>query len=77
MTLNIGIYFWTDTGAWVKAPAYENSQGIYLTMQNGSVSFALSGSAKYKITIEKGCFYCYGTGGKRTVALPEFYLTAN
>jgi hypothetical protein len=77
MTLNIGVYSRTDTGVWVKAPAHENSQGIYLTMQNGSVSFTLAGGAKYKITIEKGCFYCYGTGGKKTVALPEFYLTAN
>jgi hypothetical protein len=77
MTLNIGIYVRDDTGAWVGVPAYENFQGICLTMQNGSVSFTLAGNAKYKVTIEKGCFYCFGTSGKRTFALPEFYLAAN
>jgi hypothetical protein len=77
MTLNIGIYIQTGTGAWEKAPAVENSRDIYLTMQNGTVSFVLAGGAKYKITIDKGCFYCYGIGAGRTAVLPDFYLTTN
>jgi hypothetical protein len=74
MTLNIGIYSPAKTGEWLKVPVPES---IYLTMQNAISCFSLDGSAKYKITIEKGCFYCYATGSEKTVALPEFYLTTN
>jgi hypothetical protein len=79
MTLNIGIYVQDGTGAWEKVPtgADENSRGIYLTMQNGSVSFVLAGGASYKITVEKGCFYCYGLNAERKYALPDFYLTVS
>lgn len=77
MTLNIGIYIRNGDGEWEKAPFADSvNNSIYLTMQNGSVSFTLAGGAVYKVSVEKGCFYCYGTNGIKTVTLPEFYLSA-
>jgi hypothetical protein len=78
LTLNIGIYVLTGAGAWEKAPAGDsiNGRDIYLTMQNAGISFGLAGGAEYKITIDKGCFYCYGTGADGNAVVPDFYLTA-
>jgi hypothetical protein len=44
-------------------------------MQNGQVSFTLPGYARYKITIDKGCFYYYGDSDGEGAVAPEFYLT--
>jgi len=74
MTLNIGIYVQTDTYQWQNVTA---SGDIYLTMQGGMVSFMLPGNAIYKITIEKGCFYCYGANSAGNVTVPNFNLTAS
>lgn len=79
MNLNIGIYVQTDIDRWEKmtAIAGEPFPDMYITMQNGLVSFTLPGNAKYKITIEKGCFYSYGITPEKSVAIPSFYLTAS
>ncbi len=79
LTLNIGTYVQTATGAWEKVPTgeEENPRETYLTMQNGAISFVLAGGARYKITIDQGCFYCYGIGADRTLTLPDFYLTVS
>jgi hypothetical protein len=77
MTLNIGTYIQTATGEWEKASSSENVPDIILTMQNGIVSFALGGGARYKITIDKGCFNCYAIGAVKTIVLPDFYLTTS
>ena len=76
LTLNIGIYVQTDIDRWEKltAAAGETLHDIYLTMQGGLVSFTLPGSARYKITIEQGCFYYYGSGAG-SIAIPGFNLT--
>jgi hypothetical protein len=79
ITLNIGTYIQTATGEWANVSTGEgtNPRETYLTMQNGAISFMLAGGARYKITIDKGCFYCYGIGADRTLALPDFYLTVS
>ena len=74
MTLNVGIYVQTDTYQWQEVTA---SGDIYLTMQGGLVNFTLPGNAIYKITIEKGCFYCYGANSAGNIAVPNFSLTAS
>ena len=76
LTLNVGIYIQTGPDQWEKAT---NGNGellpdTYITMLNGKVRFTLPGYAKYKITIDKGCFYCYGTDADGNVASPAFYL---
>ena len=79
MNLNIGIYVQNDAGQWEKVNAFagETLPDIYLTIQGGLASFTLPGNARYKITIEKGCFYCYGISGARSIAIPQFNLTAS
>jgi hypothetical protein len=78
MNLNIGIYVQNNAGQWEKMSAVgETLTDIYLTMQGGLASFTLPGNAKYKITIEKGCFYCYGINAERSIAIPQFNLTAS
>ena len=76
MTLNIGVYFQNDTGQW-EAVADENGSDTYITMFNGRVDFILPGYARYKITIDRGCFYCYGTRAGNSIVMPKFYLTMN
>ena len=77
MTLNVGIYVQTGIDQWGKVTWGEGDtpRETYITMQNGMVSFMLPGYAKYKITIDKGCFYCYGIAGDNYAVSPEFYLT--
>lgn len=79
MNLNVGIYIQTDTGNWQKINEVysEFTQDIYITMQNGLVSFTLPGDAKYKVTIDKGCFRCYGITPGENIAIPSFYLTTS
>ena len=76
MTLNVGIYIQTGTDRWEKLTAGEGETlpDTYLTMHNGNVDLTLPGYARYKITIDKGCFYCYGTGTDKNAVLPKFYL---
>jgi len=79
MALNVGVYVQTDTDQWEKVTwgEGETSRETYITMQSGMVSLVLPGYAKYKITIDKGCFYCYGIGGDNNAVSPKFYLTVS
>jgi hypothetical protein len=79
MNLNVGIYVQTNTGSWEKISVMggEPYPEIYITMQNGLVSFTLPGKAQYKVTIDKGCFRCYGVTPGKNIAIPSFYLTAS
>lgn len=79
MTLNIGIYVQADIDRWEKVNTGSGEMPLetYITMQNGTVSFSLPGCAKYKITIDKGCFYCYGAKSNNSVPVPEFYLATS
>ncbi len=78
LTLNVGVYAQSGSGQWQKATAVngESLPDTYITMLNGSVSFTLKGNARYKITLDKGCFYCYGTANGKGAISPTFYLTA-
>jgi hypothetical protein len=76
LTLNVGVYVQTDTDQWEKATTGNGEllADTYITMSNGRTSFTLPGYAKYKITIDKGCFYCYGSTDESAIS-PTFYLT--
>ncbi len=77
LTLNVGVYVQTGADQW--EPAVNGSGELiadtYLTMRNGRVSFNLPGYAKYKVTIDRGCFYCLPAGTDEGSASPKFYLT--
>jgi len=76
LTLNVGVYVQTGTDQWEKATTGNGEllSDTYITMSNGRTSFTLPGYAKYKITIDKGCFYSYGSTEESAVS-PTFYLT--
>jgi hypothetical protein len=76
MNLNVGIYVQTGTENWEKLNATSCPE-MYLTMQNGLVNFTLPGSAKYKVTIENGCYRSYHVTPGNSIAIPSFYLTAS
>lgn len=77
LTLNVGVSVQTGTDQWERATTGNGEllPDTYITMLNGKVSFILPGYAKYKISIDKGCFYCYGTGADQSALSPTFYLT--
>jgi len=79
MTLNIGIYVQVETDQWKKlnTGSGEMLPETYITMQSGTVSFSLPGGAKYKIGIDKGCFYAYGAKSDINIPAPNFYLTTS
>ena len=72
LNLDVGIYVYTFDAGWERAGTGDGD--IYITMHNAVTSFILPGFARYKITIDGGCFYSYGAGGGDAAA-PRFYLT--
>jgi len=78
LILNVGVYFQTSVDQWEKATTIsgELMPDTYITMRNGAVSFTLPGYAIYKITIDSGSFYSFGTAADGGSASPQFYLTA-
>ena len=77
MNLNVGVYAEKETDQWEKMTTGEAGDlpVTYITMQNSAVRFTLPGYSRYKITIENGCFYCYGTKPGGEAVLPSFYLS--
>jgi len=71
LTLEIGVYADTGDGGWERLSGQEAD--TYITMHGGYAEVMLPGYARYKITIERGCFYCYGTG--ESAVMPQFYLS--
>ena len=78
MILNVGVYVQTGEDQWEKAARgnAELASDIYITMQNGKVSFPLPGYSRHKITIDSGSFYSYNLVDDGNSASPKFYLTA-
>ena len=77
MTLKIGIYVRTSEAAgWelLKTTSGEKYPDMYITMQNGITVFTLPGGAVYRITVEGGCFYCYGGPCGSSAPAPAFYI---
>ena len=78
LILKVGIYVQSGEGQWEKALGDRGPIGpeIYITLLNGQVNCTLPGCAKYKVTIDNGCFYCLGTSADGGSISPQFYLTA-
>ncbi len=75
LILKVGVY--VQAGAdW--QPAASGSGELfpdtYLTLRNGRVSFTLPGYARYKVTIDSGCFYFSPAVAGGSIS-PKFYLT--
>ncbi|MHB8105439.1 MAG: hypothetical protein ACYDG5_07880 [Dehalococcoidales bacterium] len=78
MTLNVGIYSQTDNVTWQKMTTLNGAQlpEMLVTMQNSSVSFTLTGNARYRVTIEKGNYQSFSIARGQSVAIPRFSLAA-
>jgi len=76
LILNVGIYVESDAGEWNKAAQWngEPTADTFITLRNGQVSFTLSGGAKYKVTVDSGCFNCLTTNADGGSISPQFYL---
>ena len=70
MILKVGVYVQSGSNGWEKAGLPDT----YLTMRNGGVNFRLQGYAQYRITVEGGSFYCFGTNKTEGDISPRFYL---
>jgi len=77
MILKVGVYAQTDTNQWEKVSlsTTEPVSDTYVTLLNGQVSFSLRGGAKYKVTVDSGCFYCTAVDADGGSLSPQFYLT--
>ena len=73
LILEVGIYSEGDAGEWAKTSIPD----IFITLRNGLVRFTVPGYAKYKVTIDDGCFNCFGTVADGSVVAPQFYLTTD
>jgi len=78
LILKVKVYAKSNIGDWQEA-SMSNEDLIpdtFITLHNGQVSFTLSGYAEYKVTIDRGSFYCITTSTDRGSLSPEFYLEA-
>ncbi len=78
LNLEIGVYFEVTPGQWEKAllPDGQTFPRIYLTMNNGSVSFYLPGANRYKVTLESGSYKSHAGGSDIEDITPDFFLEA-
>jgi len=77
LTLQVAVYIEDSSGHWIKPQINgEESPKIYLTLQNGPVTFTLPGGARYKVAIDSGCFYCLSAGSAGDSITPRFFLDA-
>jgi hypothetical protein len=78
MTLGVGVYVRKADGQWEKAATGNGDPfpDTYISLQDNAAELTLPGLADYKITIDKGCFYCYGIRPGESAIPPGFYLTA-
>lgn len=78
LILKVGVYVRSNAGEWKKA--YQSNGELipdtFITLRNGRVSFILTGYTKYKITIDRGSFYCITTNTDSSSLSPQFYLEA-
>lgn len=78
MILNVGVYVEVN-GEWEWASGSDGNPvpAAVLSTRNGQVSFFLPGYAKYKITIDGGCFYCHNADPDRDGLSPQLFLEVN
>ncbi len=79
LILKVGVYAKSASGEWDRAStAYgEPIPDTFITLRDAQASFILPGSAKHKITIDSGSFYCIKTTTDGGSLSPQFYLTVN
>ena len=76
LTLKVGVYVENNSGEWEKAAQWngEPVPDTFITLRNGQGSFALSGYANYKVTIDSGSFNCITANADGGSVSPQFFL---
>jgi len=76
LIMEVGVYA-KSSGGWEKATLWNGKPvpDTYITLRNGQVNFLLPGYAKYKISLDSGSFYCFGSNADGEMFSPQFYLT--
>jgi hypothetical protein len=77
MNMEVGVYVQAADGAGWEPLQTDSFHQVFISMHSGLTDFTLPGGAKYKITIEHGCFYCYGAGEDSEITAPAFHLEAD
>ena len=75
LTLRVGVYIQTGDNQWQKLTDSDGIAETYITLKNGSAGFTIQGCARYKVTIDGGCFYCLSANTEGGSISPDFYLT--
>ncbi len=79
LILKVAVYV-EDTGGQWRQIISQNGTALpdtYITLQNSPVNFTLPGLARYKVTIESGCYHSLPFRPNNDEISPSFYLTAN
>jgi hypothetical protein len=74
LILKVGAYYWSEDGRWENISP-ENDD--YLTLQNSTVKFWLSGGTRYCIRVDAGDYYSYPARPGISNEVPHFYLTVD
>ena len=79
LNLKVGVYVQDNAGQWQESwgDGEKLIPDTYLTLHNGQVSFTLPPYARYKITIDSGCYYCTTVNSDGGSISPRFYLTVD
>ena len=80
LNLKIGVFVQSeDASHWERLTATNGDPvpDIYITIVTGVTDFKLPAGARYKITIDTGCFYSYSLSKGEKAAIPNFYLSTN
>lgn len=76
MNLKVGVYYEVAEGQWERALNRDGSifPDILLTMKNGLVTLSLPGRARYKVTLDGGCYNSHPYYANSDNSAPQFYL---
>ncbi len=77
LMLKVAVYVKDANGQWQQITEQNGVTlpDTYITLQNGTANFILSGLANYKVTIETGSYKSYPSTNDG-FAIPQFYLEA-
>jgi hypothetical protein len=74
--LKIAVYIEDSEGQWQPVTS-QNGTAVpdtYITLENSPVRFIISGLARYKVTIESGCYHSLPFRANGGAISPAFYL---
>lgn len=76
LILKITVYIEDAEGQWQRVTSQNGTTmpDTYITLQNSPVSFVMPGMARYKVTVESGCYHSLPFHANSGMISPSFYL---